>query len=228
MTCTPTQTAAWLPARHAQAEVWPAPPTWPGSNEIVVRNRAVAITPFDRLIPLIGNLICPWIKSPFVLGADLAGEVGSAVTRFRVADRVLGHAAGIDKKRSSAAKGAFQRDEGRESISVVSTSVSVDSYTPRPGLKLQWPPLRLRVLAPNVSLAARSRHRRRIRIVFGSPLMDNEVSRVVDQNVLSLALAGGRHVAPEPQIVSYGLESVQVGLDAQRGSVSACKVVVSL
>ncbi len=35
-------------------------------------------------------------------------EVGTAVTRFQVGDRVLGHAVGSDKQRNSAAEGAFQ------------------------------------------------------------------------------------------------------------------------
>jgi Zn-dependent alcohol dehydrogenase len=47
-----------------------------------------------------------------VLGSDVAGEVaevGRAVTRFRVGDRVLGHAVGTDKDCDRAAEGAFQQ-----------------------------------------------------------------------------------------------------------------------
>ncbi len=107
----PTNTAAWLPARQAQLEVKPAPYTSPRENEIVVENRAVAVNPLDWILQLTGHLIFPWIKYPFILGADLAGEVvevGTAVTRFKVGDRVLGHAVGTDKKRNSSAEGAFQ------------------------------------------------------------------------------------------------------------------------
>jgi len=109
----PTNTASWIEAKQAQLEVKPAPYTPPLENEIVVRNHAVAINPTDWIIPLplIGRLIFPWIKYPFVLGTDIAGEVvevGKAVTRFKVGDRVLGHAVGQDKKRNSAAEGAFQ------------------------------------------------------------------------------------------------------------------------
>ncbi len=77
----------------------------------MVANRAVAVNPVDWIVQDIGRLIFTWIKPPFVLGSDLAGEVvqvGSAVTRFCVGDRVLAHAAGMDKSRNRAAEGAFQ------------------------------------------------------------------------------------------------------------------------
>jgi NAD(P)-dependent dehydrogenase (short-subunit alcohol dehydrogenase family) len=77
----------------------------------VVRARAVAINPVDRLMLTIGDIIMPWIEYPFILGSDVAGDVvavGPGVTRFSVGDRVLGHAVGSDKERNSAAEGAFQ------------------------------------------------------------------------------------------------------------------------
>ncbi len=77
----------------------------------MVRVRAVAVNPFDRAIQTMGDIITPWISYPFVIGSDLAGEVveiGNQVTRFRVGDRVLGYAAGADKRRNRAAEGAFQ------------------------------------------------------------------------------------------------------------------------
>lgn len=107
----PTNTAAWLGAKRAKFEVKSAPYTSPRENEIVVRNRAVAINPFDWIIQAAGSVVSPWIKYPFILGSDLAGEVvevGTGVTRFSVGDRVLGHAVGTDKKRNSPAEGAFQ------------------------------------------------------------------------------------------------------------------------
>ena len=107
----PSNTAAWIVEKQARLEVKPAPYTPPRENEIVVKNYAAAINPVDWIIPLIGNLVFPWIKYPFVVGSDLAGEVvevGAGVTRFNVGDRVLGHAAGLDRKRNSSAEGAFQ------------------------------------------------------------------------------------------------------------------------
>jgi NADPH:quinone reductase-like Zn-dependent oxidoreductase len=106
-----TNIAAWLPAPRARFEVGPAPYTPPGPDEIVVKNRALAINPFDWILQLVGDFIYPWIGYPFILGADLAGEVvevGSDVTRFKIGDRVLAYAVGAEKSRHRAAEGAFQ------------------------------------------------------------------------------------------------------------------------
>ena len=107
----PHNSAAWLGAKRAQLDVRPAPYTAPGDHEIVVRNHAVAINPLEWIIQSVGGVVYPWIRYPFVLGSDLAGEVvevGSGVTRFRVGDRVLGHAVGSDRDSNSSARGAFQ------------------------------------------------------------------------------------------------------------------------
>jgi NADPH:quinone reductase-like Zn-dependent oxidoreductase len=107
----PDNLALWLPSKRADLTVGPAPYTPPRAGEIVVRARAVAINPVDRLMQTIGDLITPWLDYPFILGCDVAGEVaavGDGVARFRVGDRVLGHAVGSDKARNSAAEGAFQ------------------------------------------------------------------------------------------------------------------------
>ena len=107
----PENKALWLNAKRAPFTIGPAPYTAPGDNEIVVRVRASAVNPFDRAIRTIGDIITPWIAYPFIVGSDLAGEVaevGGGVTRFQVGDRVLGYAAGSDKRRNRAAEGAFQ------------------------------------------------------------------------------------------------------------------------
>ena len=104
--------ALWLPAKGAAFRRGPAPYPRPAVNEVVVRVRAVAVNPVDRLIPTIGGLIMPWLRYPTVVGSDLAGEVvevGSEVTRFKPGDRVLGHAAGCEKARNTPREGAFQR-----------------------------------------------------------------------------------------------------------------------
>jgi NADPH:quinone reductase-like Zn-dependent oxidoreductase len=107
----PENTALWLNAKRAPFTIGSAPYTAPRADEIVVRVRAVAVNPFDRAIRTMGDIITPWITYPFVVGSDVAGEVievGSGVTRFQVGHRVVGFAAGSDKRRNRAAEGAFQ------------------------------------------------------------------------------------------------------------------------
>jgi NADPH:quinone reductase-like Zn-dependent oxidoreductase len=107
----PANTAAWYVAKQSRLEVKPAPYTAPAEGEIVIRNHAVAINPVDWAIPILGGMMFPWIKRPTVLGEDLAGEVaevGTGVTRFKIGDRVVAHALGLNKNRNKASEGAFQ------------------------------------------------------------------------------------------------------------------------
>ncbi|MGI8989692.1 MAG: zinc-binding alcohol dehydrogenase family protein [Bryobacteraceae bacterium] len=108
----PANTAAWSVAKYAELEVKSARYTPPRENEIVVKNHAVSINPLDWMKQRAGDCLFSWVKYPFIFGSDLAGEVvevGSGVSRFKVGDRVLSHAVGVDKKRNSAAEGAFQQ-----------------------------------------------------------------------------------------------------------------------
>ncbi len=108
---TPKNEAAWMAARHKPLKVGPAPYTRPGAGEVVVRNHAVAINPVDWMLPYAGGMVFSWIKSPFILGSDLAGEVvevGAGVTSLKIGDRVLAMAAGCVKQRNRASEGAFQ------------------------------------------------------------------------------------------------------------------------
>ncbi len=107
----PTNTAAWINRKHARLEVGPAPFPQPTDDQIVIRNHALAINPVDWITQVEGSLFYGWLKYPAVLGSDVAGEVvqiGAGVTRFRVGDRVLGHAVGTDKDSNDPAQGAFQ------------------------------------------------------------------------------------------------------------------------
>ena len=102
-----TNSAAWQPRVGMPLEVGPAEMPVPGENEILVRNRAIAINPVDWILQ--DNAIFPWLDYPAILGSDVAGEVvaiGSGVSGFKVGDRVLGQAVGVTTNRPT--HGAFQ------------------------------------------------------------------------------------------------------------------------
>ncbi|GFG19311.1 zinc-binding alcohol dehydrogenase domain-containing protein cipB [Aspergillus udagawae] len=109
---TPNNQAAWIPAKKARPfKVGDAPYTPPGPGQVVVKNTAVAINPFDWVLQFIGPAVAGYIKYPFVFGTDVAGEVvevGPDVERFRVGDRVFGSATAIAKEVNRAAEGGFQ------------------------------------------------------------------------------------------------------------------------
>ncbi|KAK9482739.1 GroES-like protein [Lipomyces starkeyi] len=109
---TPKNQAAWIPAKKVvPLNVGDAPYTHPGSGQIVVKNGAVGINPFDWVLQYQGAMIASHLKYPMVLGVDVAGtvvEVGPDVTRFKVGDRVAGSAVSAAKESNNAAEGAFQ------------------------------------------------------------------------------------------------------------------------
>ena len=104
--------AAWIPASGlVWLEVGDAPYTRPGPGQIVVKNGAVGINPFDWVLQYQGSILASHLKYPMVLGCDVAGtivEVGPDVVRFKVGDRVAGSAVAIAKESNSASEGAFQ------------------------------------------------------------------------------------------------------------------------
>ncbi|MCJ1241875.1 hypothetical protein MMC14_009881 [Varicellaria rhodocarpa] len=88
--------AAWQPEPATKLEIKPTPYTTPNENEVVIKNHALAVNPIDWKLQ--DNALFPWLKYPLLLGADVAGEVvevGSAVTRFKIGDRLLGQAVGM-------------------------------------------------------------------------------------------------------------------------------------
>jgi NADPH:quinone reductase-like Zn-dependent oxidoreductase len=108
----PSNQAAWLPARSKRPlEVKSAPYTSPAANELVVKNAAIAVNPMEWSKQVMGNYIFEWIRCPFVMGNDLAGqvvEIGEEVTGFKLGDRVLAHAISMDPTINKSSKGAFQ------------------------------------------------------------------------------------------------------------------------
>jgi len=86
----PVNKAAFLATKNKPLQVDATTYTPPSENEIVVKNAAVAINPYDFVIQEAANLAVAWVKLPFILGTDVAGEVvevGKGVTRFKVGDR---------------------------------------------------------------------------------------------------------------------------------------------
>lgn len=76
----PTNTAAYLVGKQIKPLVKEAPYTAPAP---VVRGHAVAINPVDVFKQYVEDFLLGWIKYPFVLCGDLAGEivdVGKGVT----------------------------------------------------------------------------------------------------------------------------------------------------
>lgn len=82
--------AAFLDEKASSLRIGPAPMPTPSPNEIVIRNKAIAINPVDWHMQDAGIFVQEW---PSVLGSDVAGEVfevGTAITRFKKGDRVAG------------------------------------------------------------------------------------------------------------------------------------------
>lgn len=108
----PKNQAAWIPAKKViPFKVGDAPYTPPGPGQVVVKNTAVAINPFDWVLQFIGPAVASYIEYPFIFGTDVAGEVvevGPDVERFRVGDRVCGSATAIAREVNRPAEGAFQ------------------------------------------------------------------------------------------------------------------------
>lgn len=100
-------TAAWLTEAKAKPlQIKPAPLWTPGENEILVRNRAVAINPIDGALQTLAAFPR---KYPTILGLDVAGEVvavGPNVTNFKLGTRVLGNTVGFSTQRDQ--DNAFQ------------------------------------------------------------------------------------------------------------------------
>jgi NADPH:quinone reductase-like Zn-dependent oxidoreductase len=82
--------AAWLTGAQVKPfKVDDAPMPVPEADEVVIRNRAVAINPVDWAMQAMGIIIQTY---PFIEGCDAAGEitaVGSAVKDFKIGDRVV-------------------------------------------------------------------------------------------------------------------------------------------
>ncbi|KAL6245834.1 hypothetical protein RBB50_006987 [Rhinocladiella similis] len=97
--------AAWIPAEKASLEVATAPFPDISAEEVIIKNRAVAVNPVDWKIQISGGF---GLKYPHILGDDVAGEVievGRNVKHLKKGDRVIAHALGLG---NGSAYGGFQ------------------------------------------------------------------------------------------------------------------------
>ncbi|KFY83362.1 hypothetical protein V498_08130 [Pseudogymnoascus sp. VKM F-4517 (FW-2822)] len=81
--------AAWILEAKGDLRVQPAPYPVPEQNEIVIKNQAFAIQPFDANVRGKAYIDVPY---PFILGNGVAGvieEIGPSVTKFKKGDRVV-------------------------------------------------------------------------------------------------------------------------------------------
>ncbi|KAI0124167.1 putative zinc binding dehydrogenase [Xylariales sp. AK1849] len=98
--------AAWIQAEKARFEVATAPFPEIGEDEIIIKNKAVAVNPVDWKIQASGGF---GLKYPYVFGEDVAGEiieVGSKVKQFKPGQRVIANALGLGA--GNAEYGGFQ------------------------------------------------------------------------------------------------------------------------
>ena len=89
---------------------------------------------------------------------------------------------------------------------MTSPSVSFEK-APTSGSRLPWlVPTFSRLIGSNISLMVKARMRGiRVKFIFGTSLMENEVSRAIYVDFLPRALAEGRYVAaPDPLVMGRG------------------------
>lgn len=91
--------AAFLDEKQKPFRVGSIDSKQPGKDEVLIRNRAIAINPVDWKVQDSGYFLDSY---PAILGEDLAGEieaVGEGVTRFKKGDRVLAHSHFLQNKK---------------------------------------------------------------------------------------------------------------------------------
>lgn len=86
----PSNTAAWIESSKSNPlVVREAPYPTPSSDEVLIKNSAIAINPVDWKIQDYGMFLQNY---PNILGTDVAGEVvevGANVKDFKKGDRVM-------------------------------------------------------------------------------------------------------------------------------------------
>lgn len=83
--------AAWIKEKNANPLVVDEAPMWkPEADEVLIKNKAIAINPVDWMVQDFGVL---YTKYPNIIGEDVAGEiveVGDKVKHLHKGQRVIG------------------------------------------------------------------------------------------------------------------------------------------
>jgi NADPH:quinone reductase-like Zn-dependent oxidoreductase len=119
---------------------------------------------------------------------------------------------------------------GDKFIAIATPPVSFND-APVGGSRIAWlVPTMTRMIAVTVVQKTKAALRGiRMKFIFGTSLVDNDVGRMIYDTFLPAALADGRYkAAPDPIVVGTGLEQIPVALEVQKKGVSAKKVVVLL
>jgi NADPH:quinone reductase-like Zn-dependent oxidoreductase len=194
--------AAWLPSEGEPLEV--ATATFPdlGPDELIVKNRAVAINPVDWKIQR--QTVRFPISYPAILGEDLAGtvlEVGKDVKCFKKGDTVIAHALGLG---NGPAYGAFQLYPRVKVQTVAKTSLQpldgvvlpLSISTAAAGLYLKST-LGLRYPTfTNKSFPSEARKKPEVLLLWGG-------SSSVGSSVIQLAVASGYHILTTASPANY-------------------------
>ena len=106
----PSNRASWLMAKQSPVNVVDsAPYTPPSANELVIETKAIALNPADVIVQKTGVLLEDY---PAILGCDVAGEVvevhPTLADVYRIGDRVIGAASGLNRKNGTYCYSAFQ------------------------------------------------------------------------------------------------------------------------
>ncbi|KAJ5618037.1 hypothetical protein N7537_003151 [Penicillium hordei] len=107
--------AAWIPGKKVLS--YKDGDSRHSSGQVVIKNTAVAIKPFDWVLQYASPALAGYIKNSFIFSADVAGEVvevGPDVERFRVGDQVCGSTAAIAKRGQPSGRGSFPALYGNE------------------------------------------------------------------------------------------------------------------
>ena len=62
---------AFLVGKNKPLQLGSTPYTPPGPQEMVIKNVAVAVNPYDWIIQEAANLAVTWVKLPFILGRPI-------------------------------------------------------------------------------------------------------------------------------------------------------------